>query len=533
VTSKDERDNLYTRAYGPTTAAVYASSLAKDLALQGATYNLALARNGGDAAAAQKDPLAKDVLPAIQKDQKALKSVRPQLAQAPAEMQSLAKRIVDASTTYTETLNTILKLEPDAPENVELGKKLDVTVKELDTAAMAFAGKSDAYAKQSAADIGTAYTSSRTLILIALGFAVVLGLAIALLISAQINGVVRKIRDRLTSLRENDTASLREGLGAIAGGDLTKRAHAVTERIGATTNDEIGDIAGMIDEVTADTATSIQAYNESLDSLNVLIGRVGRSAETLSAASEEMAATSEETGRAVAEIAQAIGEVAHGAERQATAVGGARRLTDEMADATRSSAAGQIGGIVDTITTIAEQITLLALNAAIEAARAGEHGRGFAVVADEVRKLAEESQQAAASISSLIAEIQTETNRAVEVVELGADRTTEGTTTVEEARAAFEAINAHVQEMGDRVTHIAAATQQLTTTSAQMGEEVASVAVVAEQTSATVEEVSASTQQTSASAQQIAASAQTLAATAVELRELVGAFAIAGAEDRD
>jgi methyl-accepting chemotaxis protein len=173
----------------------------------------------------------------------------------------------------------------------------------------------------------------------------------------------------------------------------------------------------------------------------------------------------------------------------------------------------QIGGIVETITGVSDQTNLLALNAAIEAARAGEQGRGFAVVAEEVRKLAEESQQAAATISRLIAEIQAETARTVDVVADGARRSQDSAAVVDQARDAFLQIGQTISDIAGRVQQIADASGD--------------IAAVAEQSSATTEQVSASTEQTSASTEQIAASAQELAGTAEALAQLVARFKVA------
>ena len=322
---------------------------------------------------------------------------------------------------------------------------------------------------------------------------------------------------------------------------------------------------------------AISALREGIHNVADLVVAIQRTTTTVAEASAEMVATSAEAGEATSEVAISMRDVAEGAERQVRSVAAAREFAHEVTEAAESSArstrgtadaaerarvaaesgiaaageataavqairetsgeataaiAGlaekseQIGVIVETITGIAAQTNLLALNAAIEAARAGDVGRGFAVVADEVRKLAEESQQAASTISGIVARIQAETRHAVSVVQEGARRTGQSAATVDHAREAFEHIDASVAEMTERVGEIADATDRIADSARRMQAEMDAVASVAEQSSSATDQVSASTQRSAASTQQITASAEQLERSARELETLIGTFRV-------
>ncbi|MBC7644982.1 MAG: methyl-accepting chemotaxis protein, partial [Thermoleophilia bacterium] len=164
----------------------------------------------------------------------------------------------------------------------------------------------------------------------------------------------------------------------------------------------------------------------------------------------------------------------------------------------------QIGGITEAISSIADQTNLLALNAAIEAARAGEHGRGFAIVADEVRKLAEESQNAAASIGSLVREIQSQTDHTVALIDTSYERTASGMTLAAVTRDVFTRIEGAVEDMSVRVSAISEATSDAASIATGSASAAEQVSAAAEQTCASMQEISASSTELESLAQRLA-----------------------------
>lgn len=311
--------------------------------------------------------------------------------------------------------------------------------------------------------------------------------------------------------------------------------------------------------------------------LRNLVVNITQTAEQLAAASEELTAGTDQAAQATEDVTVTIAEVAQDAQEQSNAiedatnivmqmstaieqiagnantVSGAASKTAEAATAGSQSAdlvsvqmesieetvgasaqaveklgerSKEIGQIVDTISGIASQTNLLALNAAIEAARAGEQGRGFAVVAEEVRKLAEQAQEAASQIATMIGEVQAETSRAVTAMNEGSRQVKTGAEVVVNAGKGFKEIVSLIDDVSSQVMEISSAIQQLSAGSQQIVTAMRNIDDIGKKSASRTQTVSSAIEEHSASIEEISSSSQELSIMAEKLQGAVHKFKV-------
>ncbi len=169
------------------------------------------------------------------------------------------------------------------------------------------------------------------------------------------------------------------------------------------------------------------------------------------------------------------------------------------------------------ITSIAEETNLLSLNASIEAARAGEQGRGFAVVAGQIKKLAEQSNDSAKYIDSVIDVLLQESSEAVQIMDDVKEIMKLQSERLADTKSCFEEVTQNVIVTQQEIANI---TQNIS----DMDEERIGVVDAVQSLTAIAEENAAGAQESLASTEMVNDMVKKVADAAKELAELADAI---------
>jgi len=283
-------------------------------------------------------------------------------------------------------------------------------------------------------------------------------------------------------------------VGVFRTSQLANLVKQIVTRI-STASQEIFSTLEEQERVASQQAASVNETTTTMDELEASSRQSAEQAKAaVSAAQKALELTQGGT--------QAVGETLEGMYTLENKVGAIAQQIVRL-----SEQANQIGSISQLVSELANKTNMLALNSSVEAVRAGEHGKGFSVVANEIRKLADQSQQSADKIGTLVAEIQSAINSTVMVTDEGTKTVASGVQIAQKTNEAFTGV-------ADAVDKVVLNNQQI---SLNLKQQVDAIQQVVE----AMETINKGAKETATGINQTKIGTQQLNETSLELQEMV------------
>jgi methyl-accepting chemotaxis protein len=379
------------------------------------------------------------------------------------------------------------------------------------------------------------YSSVQNYMIILGCIAFLIAVVISFMLSSSITRPLKIATDLVLSRDPNmDLSAYQQG-----GGELGSMIQAFSRDISEKKKleKELIDYRDQLEETvkerTAELSNLIIEVRETVNVLAASSSQILAATTQVATGTAETAAAINETSTTVEEVQQASKQssqkaqnVADSAQKVAQVFQNGQKAVEETSNGMAkikeqmdsiaqtivklSEQSQSIGGIIASVSDIADQSNLLAVNAAIEAAKAGEQGKGFAVVAQEIKNLASQSKQATLKVRNILNDVQKATGAAVMATEQGSKAVESG---LKQSLVAGEAIRILAESSNEAVqasTQIVASSQQQVVGMDQIG--------------IAMQNISQAGTETAVSMTQAERSARSLYELGQKLKDLIGNF---------